>query len=66
MVTPTSIYHIEYQLVVVSNEYVSASSFLTLYSENIEECDKQDIVTNIGFEAIVPSILKVLLSLAHG
>ena len=29
---------------------------LTLYDEKIEESDKQDIVTNIEFEAMVPSI----------
>ena len=50
--------NIEYQLVVGSNEYVAAASLITLHGDNIEEYDKQDIVTNIEFEAILPSIKK--------
>ena len=47
--------NIEYELNVVSNEYVTAASLITLYDNKIEEYEKQDIVTNIEFEAIVPS-----------
>ena len=36
----------ESQLVVDSNEHVAAALFLTLYSDNIKEYEKQDIVTN--------------------
>ena len=43
---------------VVSNEDVVSSSLITLHGDNIEESDKQDIVTNIEFEATVPSIKK--------
>ena len=39
--------NIEYQLDVGSNEYVTDASLLNLYGENIEEYDKQDILTNI-------------------
>ena len=45
-------------MVIVSNEDVAAALLLTLHSANIEETDKQDIVTNISFEAIVSSIIK--------
>ena len=45
-------------MVIVSNEDVAAASLLALHSVNIEETDKQDIVTNISFEAIVSSIKK--------
>ena len=44
----------EYQLVVDSNEYVTAASLITLHGDNIELSNKQDIVTSIEFEAIVP------------
>ena len=47
--------NIEYELNVVSNEYVTAASLINLYDNKIEEYEKQDIVTNIEFEAIVPS-----------
>ena len=43
-------------MVVVNNEDVAAASFLTLYGNNIEDYVKHDIFTNMGFEAIVPSI----------
>ena len=43
-----------------NNEYVADVSLLTLHGKNIEDYDKQDIVTNISFEAIVPSIKKYL------
>ena len=39
-----------------SKEDVAAVSFLTLQGKNIEKSDKQYIVKNIEFEAIVPSI----------
>ena len=41
-----------------SNEDVASASLLTLHGDNIEEYYKQDIVINIEFEAIVPSIKK--------
>ena len=50
--------YIESQLNIGRNEDVVAESLLNFYYENIEEYDKQDIVTNIQFEAIVPSIKK--------
>ena len=50
--------NIEYTFIVGRNEDVAAASFFTLYEDNIEEYDKQDIVTNIEFYAIVPSIRK--------
>ena len=45
-----------------SNEYVAAASFLTCHDDKIEESDKQDIVTNIKFDAIVPSIKNQLFN----
>ena len=45
----------DYQLVVISNEDVADVSLLSLHGENIEDSDKQDIVTNIKLEAIIPS-----------
>ena len=45
-------------MVVDSNEYVAAESSITLHGKNNEDSDKQDMVTNIEFEAIVPSIKK--------
>ena len=48
----------ESQLVVDINEDVAATSLLTLRGKNNEDFDKQDMVTNIEFEAIVPSIKK--------
>ena len=48
-------------MVVGSNKYVAAASLITLHGDNIEEYDKQDIVTNIEFESIVPSIKKYFL-----
>ena len=41
-----------------SNEDVASAPLLTLYGEIIEESYKQEIVTNIEFEAIVTSIKK--------
>ena len=35
-----------YQLVVIINEDVADTSFLTLYSDNIEDDDKQEKVSN--------------------
>ena len=46
----------ESQLVVGSNEHVTASSLLTLHGSNIEDYKKQYIVTNIEFEGISTSI----------
>ena len=43
---------------VVGNEYVVASSLITLHGENIEEYYKEDIVKNIEFESIVSSTKK--------
>ena len=37
----------EQQLNIGSNEYVSDEYLITLYGNNIEEYDKQDMVTNI-------------------
>ena len=48
------------QLVVGSNEDVAAALLLTLHGDIIEDFDKQDIVTNIEFESIVPSIKNYL------
>ena len=45
---------------VVSNEDVAIASFITFQGDNIEEYKKQDIVTNIWFEAIVHSIKRYL------
>ena len=39
--------NIEYQLVVSSDEDVAAASFISLHGNNIEDYDKQDIVSNI-------------------
>ena len=39
--------NIDSQLTVGSNEDVEAASLLTLHGSNIEESDKQHIVTNI-------------------
>ena len=47
---------IESQLVVNSNEYVASELLIYLHEEKIEDSDKQDIVSNIEFEAIKPSI----------
>ena len=45
-------------MVVRSNENFAAASLFNLCGGNIEDSDKQDIVTNIEFEAILPSIKK--------
>ena len=45
-------------MVVGSNEYVVSVSFLTFNGYNIEKSYKQDIVTNIEFESILPPIKK--------
>ena len=42
------------------NEDVAAEALLTLHSDNIGGSDKQGIVANISFEAIVLSIKKYL------
>ena len=52
--------NIESQSNVGSNEDVAAVSLLTLYVDNIDESDKQDIFTNIKFDKIVSSIEKYL------
>ena len=57
--------NIESQLNVGSNGDVADVSLLTLNDKKIDEYEKQDIVTNIYFEVIVPSIKLLLLS-AHG
>ena len=44
------------QLVVSSNEYFAAASLIYLNGNNIEDDDKQEIVTNIKFKSIIPSI----------
>ena len=44
------------QLIVSSNEDVAAVSLLSLPGENIYDYNKQDIVSNKLFEAIMPSI----------
>ena len=46
------------QFVSGSNEDFAAESFLILHGNNIEYSDKQDIVTNMKFEAISTSIKK--------
>ena len=51
----------EYRLVVVSNEYVAAVSLINFQRDNIEYSDKQEIVTNIEFEAKVLLIKKYIL-----
>ena len=45
-------------MIVGINEYAADASLLNLNFDNIEEYDKKYIVTNIQFEAIVPSIKK--------
>ena len=51
----------ESHLNVGRNEYVTSASLLTFHDDKIEESDKQGIVTNIKFEAIVTSIKKTSL-----
>ena len=48
--------NLEYKWNVGINEYVADASLITLHDNSIKEYEKQDIVTNIEFEAIVPSI----------
>ena len=45
-----------YQWVVSSNEDVAAVLFLSFHGDNNEDYEKEDIVPNIEFECIVPSI----------
>ena len=45
-----------YKLVVSSNKYVASASLIYLYVNTIGDFDKQEIVTNIEFEAMIPSI----------
>ena len=47
---------IDYPLVVIKNEDVEASSLLSLNGNNNEDYEKQDMVIDIYFEAIVHSI----------
>ena len=42
-----------YPLVVVINEDVAAASLLSLNGNNKKYSEKQDIVTNIEFEAVI-------------
>ena len=42
-------------MVVCSNEYFAAKSFLYLHEKNIEVSDKKDIVSSTEFEAIIHS-----------
>ena len=49
-----------YQLVFRSNEDVADVSLLYLNDDNFEDFDTQEIVENIEFEAIIPSIKKNL------
>ena len=48
--------NIEFELHVDINEDITAVSLLTFHYDNIEEYEKQDMVINIKFEVIVPSI----------
>ena len=48
------------QLVVSSNEDVTAESLLSLHGNNIKDSVKQDIGTNMEFEAITPPIQRNL------
>ena len=47
-------------MVVSSNEDVGSVSLLSLHGDNIEYDEKQDIVLNKYFEAIIPSIKRNL------
>ena len=49
-------------MVVSSNEDVAYVSLLCLNDNNIEDYEKQDIVTNIEFETIISSIKKDLFN----
>ena len=49
-------------MVVRSNEYVADALLISLHGKNIGDYYKQDIVSNISFEALLPSIKKLLLS----
>ena len=44
------------QLVFSSNEDFAVASFIYLHCDNIKDYDKQDIVSNIEFGAIIPLI----------
>ena len=46
----------EYQLNVTSNKDVAAASLISLHDDNIKDYNKQEIVSNTEFEAIIPSI----------
>ena len=46
----------DYQLVVRNNEDFADLSLLSLYGKKVEDSYKQDIVTNIELEEIIPSI----------
>ena len=48
--------NIEFELHVDINEDITAVSLLTFHDDNIEKYEKQDMVINIKFEVIVPSI----------
>ena len=47
-------------MVVISNDDVAAALLISLHGNNIEDYDKQDIVSNIELWAIIPSIGKNL------
>ena len=52
-----------YILVAISNEYVAYASLISLYGDNIEGYDKQEIVSNTSFEAIMPAIRNKLFNI---
>ena len=46
----------DFQLVVGINKYAEAAPFIFFHGDNIKDSKKQDIVSNIKFEAIITSI----------
>ena len=48
----------DYSSVIKSTKDVASELLVSLHGDNIEYSDKQDIVTNIEFEARIPSIKK--------
>ena len=49
----------ESQLVVGSNEDSLAASLINFYCDNIEDSNKQGIVSNTGFETIITLIKNI-------
>ena len=47
-----------FHVVLSINEDVTSASFIFLHDDNIEDSEKEEIVTNIELEAIIPSIKK--------